>query len=181
MNRKLKKILLPLPFDIYNKQFHYSDEQNKMGIITKELKPVKIRYLCDDITNDSKTNRQSYTFNYFSKKSKRFMNTYQSTYFDTRGKSMYNNYSKVKSRHENKKLGFEHLMKDVNDKINFLNILFKKEEKRTINKINIGDKGQIINSNIIKDNSISNQNESKKAYRTTMKELFLRIKKINNI
>ena len=181
MNRRLKKILLPLPFDIYNKHYQYTDEQKKMGIITKKLKHVKLRYLYNDISNDSKTNRQSYSFNYLSKKPVYYTNTYQSTYFDTRGKSMYNDYSKVKSRYETKKFGFEHLMKDVNGKINFLNRLFKLEEKKAINKINIGDKGQIINSNFLKDNSIPNQNISKKAYRTTMKELFSRIKNINDI
>ena len=181
MNRKLKKILLPFPYDIYNKQFRYTDEQKKMGPITKELKPVKMRYLYDDISSDRKTNKPSYSFKFLSKKPDYYMKTYQSTYFDTRGKSMYNNYSKVKSRYENKKLGFEYLMNDVNEKINILNTLFKRVEKKTSNKIKIGDKNQIINSTVLNDNSIANQSVSKKAYRTTMKELFLRIKQINNI
>jgi hypothetical protein len=96
-----------------------------MGPITKELKPVKMRYLYDDISSDRKTNKPSYSFKFLSKKPDYYMKTYQSTYFDTRGKSMYNDYSKVKSRYETKKFGFEHLMKDVNGKINFLNRLFK--------------------------------------------------------
>jgi hypothetical protein len=72
-------------------------------------------------------------------------------------------------------------MNDVNEKINILNTLFKRVEKKTSNKIKIGDKNQIINSTVLNDNSIANQSVSKKAYRTTMRELFLRIKQINNI
>ena len=69
-------------------------------------------------------------------------------------------------------------MKNLNLKMNFYNVLYKKQENKIRNFIKIGDKNQAINSNTINFNTLSNRDVSKKEYRKTMNKLFLRIQKI---
>lgn len=177
-----RRIFLPKPIvNIYERPYKYSDEQNSMGIITKELKPMKITELYDDISSDL-NNKHTISFKNISKfpDSYNQTNSYNSTYFNTRINKMYN-FSKVKSRIlKTKGYGFEFLIKDINKKMKFLNILYKTQEIKTRKKIGIGDKNQIINSNIIKDNTIANRETSRKEYKKTMNELYSRIKRIKN-
>ena len=177
-----RRIFLPKPIvNIYERPYKYSDEQNSMGIITKELKPIKITELYDDISSDL-NNKHTISFKNISKfpDSYNQTNSYNSTYFNTRINKMYN-FSKVKSRIlKTKGYGFEFLIKDINKKMKFLNILYKTQEIKTRKKIGIGDKNQIINSNIIKDNTIANRETSRKEYKKTMNELYSRIKRIKN-
>ena len=177
-----RRIFLPKPIvNIYERPYKYSDEQNTMGIITKELKPIKITELYDDISSDL-NNKHTISFKNISKfpDSYNQTNSYNSTYFNTRINKMYN-FSKVKSRIlKTKGYGFEFLIKDINKKMKFLNILYKTQEIQTQKKIRIGDKNQIINSNIIKDNTIANRETSRKEYKKTMNELYSRIKRIKN-
>ena len=177
-----RRIFLPKPIvNIYERPYKYSDEQNSMGIITKELKPIKITELYDDISSDL-NNKHTISFKNISKfpDSYNQTNSYNSTYFNTRINKMYN-FSKVKSRIlKTKGYGFEFLIKDINKKMKFLNILYKTQEIKTRKKIGIGDKNQIINSNIIKDNTIANRETSRKEYKKTMNELYSRIKRIKH-
>ena len=177
-----RRIFLPKPIvNIYERPYKYSDEQNSMGIITKELKPIKLTELYDDISSDL-NNKHTISFKNISKfpDSYNQTNSYNSTYFNTRINKMYN-FSKVKSRIlKTKGYGFEFLIKDINKKMKFLNILYKTQEIKTRKKIGIGDKNQIINSNIIKDNTIANRETSRKEYKKTMNELYSRIKRIKN-
>ena len=175
------KLFLPIADDFYEKKTHYTNEEKKMGITNKRLKPMKIRYLYEDIKNNINHNK----FVLFGNFSKNITNhnktiTYKSTYFNTKISQMYD-YSNIKIRlFDRTGYGFESLMNSINKKMNMNNLMYKNEEKIIRNKIKIGDKNQIINSSIIDDNKISNKKNSRNLYRKTMSELYSKIKKFKN-
>ena len=173
------KCFIPSSEELYRRPIKYTEDEKVMMGIYAKLKPIKVKYLYKDLSDDL-NNKKRISFKLKLKSPEKYNQTsaYQSTYFNTKGKQMYD-YSNIKSKiFEHKNYGFEYIMKNLNLKMNFYNVLYKKQEKKISNFIKIGDKNQAINSNTINFNTLSNRDVSKKEYRKTMNKLFLRIQKI---
>ncbi len=173
------KSFIPSSEELYRRPIKYTEDQKVMMGIYAKLKPIKVKYLYKDLSDDL-NNKKRISFKLKLKSPEKYnqTSTYQSTYFNTKGKQM-NDFSNIKSKiFEHKNYGFEYIMKNFNLKMNFYNVLYKKQEKKIRNFITIGDKNQVINSNTINFNTLSNRDVSKKEYRKTMNKLFSRIQKI---
>ena len=175
-----KKIFYPISEDFYRRPIHYTEDQKNMGAINPKFKPLKIRYLYDDIKDN--INKGKLPHRSFSKKFENYNQTitYKSTYFTTKGNKIYD-YSNIKSRlYEKNGDDFQHIMNQIHKKMQLYNILYKNQGKKTRNKILIGDKNQMISSSMVDNNKISNKNVSRNAYRKTMTELYTRIRRIKS-
>ena len=175
-----KKIFLPLSEDFYRRPIYYTEDQKIMGAINPKFKPLKIRYLYDDIKDN--INKEKLVHKTFSKKIDNYNQTitYKSTYFTTKGNHIYD-FSNIKSRlYEKNGDDFQHIMNQIHKKMQLYNILYKNQGKKTRNKILIGDKNQMISSSMVDNNKISNKNVSRNAYRKTMTELYTRIRRIKS-
>ena len=153
-----KKIFYPISEDFYRRPIHYTEDQKNMGAINPKFKPLKIRYLYDDIKDN--INKGKLPHRSFSKK--------------------FENYN-IKSRlYEKNGDDFQHIMNQIYKKMKLYNLLYKNQGIKTQNKIIIGDKNQLISSTLVDNNNISNKNVSRNAYRKTMTELYSRIRKLKS-
>ena len=175
-----EKIFLPLSEDFYRRPIYYTEDQKIMGAINPKFKPLKIRYLYDDIKDN--INKEKLVHKTFSKKIDNYNQTitYKSTYFTTKGHKIYD-YSKIKSRlYQKNGDDFQYIMNQINKKMKLYNLLYKNQGIKTQNKIIIGDKNQMISSSMVDNNKVSNKNVSRNSYRKTMTELYSRIRRIKS-